>query len=92
MQAPLAVLGFVLGALAWWQSGDAPWLLGALLMIANWPFTPFVIMPVNNRLNAMPPEAAGADSRALIERWGGLQAVRGALGAAAVASFLPASA
>jgi hypothetical protein len=91
MQAPLAVLGFVLGAIAWWQSGHWAWLLGAVLMIANWPWTLLIIMPLNNRLNATPPEAAGAATRALIERWGGLHAVRGLLGAAATASFLVAS-
>jgi hypothetical protein len=38
MQAPLAVLGFVLGLTAWWQTGHLGWVLGALLMVANWPF------------------------------------------------------
>jgi Domain of unknown function (DUF1772) len=28
MQGPLAVLGFVLGLLAWWQTGDWRWPLG----------------------------------------------------------------
>src|ERR1700722_2950390 len=39
MQAPLAVAGFLLGLLAWWQTGIWPWLLGAVIMIANWPYT-----------------------------------------------------
>lgn len=39
MQASLAVLGFVLGLLAWWQTRDWRWLLGAALLIANWPST-----------------------------------------------------
>ena len=43
MQRTLAVAGFLLGALQWWQSGDGLWLLGALLLVANWPFTLFVI-------------------------------------------------
>jgi hypothetical protein len=37
MQAPLAIAGFLLGLLAWWQTGLAAWLLGALVLVANGP-------------------------------------------------------
>ena len=88
MQAPLAILGFLLGIAAWWQSGDLVWAVGALLMLANWPFTFFGIMPTNKRLMATAPEMAGPQSRAMIEEWGSLHAVRTALGFAATAAFL----
>jgi hypothetical protein len=91
MQAPLAIAGFLLGLAAWWQTGHPGWIVGALLMIANWPVTMFAIMPTNNRLMALEPSMAGADSRAMIERWGSLHAVRTALGFAAACSFLWAS-
>ncbi len=91
MQAPLAIAGFLLGLLAWWQSGDFLWVLGGLLMLANWPVTLFAIMPTNNRLMATEPGMAGAESRAMIERWGSLHAVRTALGFAATIVFLWAS-
>ena len=92
MQAPLAVLGFVLGIAAWWQSGHVGWALGALLMVANWPFTFFALMPTNNRLIGLDVAEAGPQSRAMIERWGSLHAVRTALGVAAALVFLFASA
>jgi len=91
MQAPLAIVGFLLGLVAWWQTGHIGWLFGALLMIANWPVTFFAIMPINNRLMAIDPAAAGAESRAMIKRWGSLHAVRTALGFAACLAFLWAS-
>ena len=91
MQASLAILGFLLGLIAWWQTGDWRCLLGALLIVANWPFTIFAILPINKRLMATPPERAGAESRGLIERWAGLHAVRTALGALATLTFLWAS-
>jgi len=88
MQAPLAIIGFVLGVAAWWQTSDWRWLLGALLLVSNWPYTLLGIMPTNNRLMALDPKQAGPESRALVERWGKLHAVRSALGFAATAVFL----
>ena len=82
------LIGFLLGALAWWQSGQWLWLAGAFVLVANWPFTLFVIMPVNNRLMPLDPAAAGPESRALIVHWGRLHAVRSALGCAATLLFL----
>ena len=91
MQAPLALAGFLLGLAAWWQTGHLGWALGALLMLANWPFTFVAIMPTNSRLMATEPATAGPESRALVERWGSLHAVRTALGVAASLAFLWAS-
>jgi hypothetical protein len=87
MQAPLAIVGFVLGAIAWWQTRDWLWLAGAVVVLANWPYTLLGIMPTNNVLMALDPAAAGPQSRRLIEKWAGLHAVRTALGAAATALF-----
>jgi Anthrone oxygenase len=88
MQAPLALLGFALGMLAWWQSSHPGFLVGAIAMIAPWPWTLFAIKPTNDALTATDLERAGAASRALIVRWGALHAVRTALGALASLSFL----
>jgi hypothetical protein len=60
MQASLALASTLFGLLAFWLTRDWRWLLGALLIFANWPYTLLVILPVNKRIEAMSPEAAGA--------------------------------
>ena len=91
MLAPLAIVGFVLGLVAWWLTARAGFLIGALAVIAPWPWTLLVIKPVNDRLVATDPEKAGPSSRALLLKWGRLHAVRTALSAVAAAAFLSAS-
>ena len=91
MQAPLAVVGFLLGLMAWWQTGHAGWMAGGLLMIANWPVTYFAIMPTNNNLMLVEQVTAGPESRAMIVKWGSLHRMRTALGLAASLAFLWAS-
>jgi hypothetical protein len=90
MEAPLAILGFVLGVVAWWLTGQAGFLIGALAMIAPWPWTLLTIKPVNDELVATEADKAGPPSRALLVRWGSLHAVRTALGAIATVAFLAA--
>ena len=86
LQAPAALLGGVLGLIAWWQTTDARWFLGALLMLANWPYTQLVVMPTNRRLRAA--DLAVNDIRPLMRRWGRRHGGRSALGALALAVFL----
>ena len=91
MQAPLALASALLGVVAWWQTGDWRWLLGSAVIVANWPFTFFVIMPINNALLALDRTGGAPRSRDLIEKWGRLHAGRTALGVAATLLFLAAS-
>jgi len=91
MQASLAIVGFLLGVIAWWQSGNWIWLYGAVILIANWPYTLLIIMPTNRQLKATDPPKAGPETRALLEKWAMLHAVRTTLGFAATAIFLFAS-
>ena len=88
MQAPLALVGFALGLTAWWQTRDVLFLAGGVAMLANWPWTILVINPVNAVLMATEPEQAGAQTKALVAKWGRLHAVRTALGFAATSAFL----
>jgi hypothetical protein len=63
MQASLAIVGGLSGLLAYLNTLDWRWLLGAIVLLANWPYTLFVIAPTNNRLMDTPPEAATAETR-----------------------------
>lgn len=88
MQASLALVSTLLGLWAAYLSGNWMWVLGAGLILAPWPWTLLVIMPVNKVLEATPPEQANAQTRALIEKWGVLHAGRSALGLAATLVYL----
>jgi anthrone oxygenase-like protein len=79
MQAPLAIVSFVAGCAAWSLGGGAAWLIAALLIGAVVPFTLIVIKPTNNKLLASGRDLGSADTRALLERWGRLHAVRSLL-------------
>jgi hypothetical protein len=88
LQAGLAVLGGVAGLAAGVMLKDWRWLFGGVVLLANWPVTLVAIMPVNKALMATPPDGAGPQSRAMLERWGRLHDVRSALGTIAVLLFL----
>jgi hypothetical protein len=88
MQAPLALVGFLLGILAWWQTAHPGFMIGAIAMIAPWPWTLIGIKPTNDALLATDPDKAGPQTRALIVRWGAIHGVRTALGALATVAFL----
>ena len=88
MQATLALVGGVLGLAAWWLANDWRFVVGALLILANWPYTLLGIRPTNDQLMAIPNEQADAGARRLIEYWGRLHAVRTALGIAATLAFV----
>jgi hypothetical protein len=88
MQASLALIGFALGAIAWWQTGKPAFMVGALLMLAPWPWTLLALKPTNDALMATDPAKAGPKTRALILNWNRLHGVRTVLGALAVISFL----
>jgi hypothetical protein len=88
MQATLAAVSAALGFVAAWVNRDWRWIVGALLILANWPYTLIGIMPTNNRLKATAESDAGPTSRALLVSWGRLHAVRTVLGIAATLAYL----
>jgi hypothetical protein len=88
MQAPLAILSFIAGCTAWLLGGGSAWIIAALLMGAVVPFTLIVIKPTNDKLLASGRDLASADTRALLERWGRLHAVRSLLSVLATLTML----
>ncbi len=88
MQASLAAVSGALGLLEAWLTHDWHWLIGAVLILANWPYTLMGIMPINRKLEATAIPDAGTATRDLLRRWGRLHAVRTVLGIAATVMFL----
>lgn len=86
MQATLSLLGCGLGVAAFWLSGNWQWLAGAVLLLANWPYTFIGIMPTNRRLEAMREDEASDEALRLMSNWGQLHMVRTGFGM--VASFV----
>jgi hypothetical protein len=52
-----------LGLLAAWGSHDWRWIIGAVLILANWPYTVVGIMPINRKLKAIAVSDAGPTAR-----------------------------
>jgi len=88
MQLPLVVVGGIFGLIAWWQGRQVGFLVGAVLIIANGPWTVLAIMPTNKILMATKLEEAGPNSRSLILKWNRLHAARTSLGGLATIAFL----
>lgn len=84
LQSGLAILGGIAGIIVWYKTGIWLFLAGSVILLANWPFTLLWIMPTNKRLKVIEP---GAESRALLVKWGGLHSVRTVLGSAATLLF-----
>jgi Domain of unknown function (DUF1772) len=88
MQSSLAAASGALGLLTAWLGMDWRWIVGAVLILANWPYTLIGIMPTNHKLKAIAEGDAGPASRAMLETWARLHAVRTVLGCAATAAYL----
>ncbi len=91
MQSNLALVAGAAGLLSFWFVRDVLWLVGAVLIVANWPFTFAFIMPITRRLSGTSIDAAGVEERHAIERWGRLHMVRTCLGFASLAAYTLAS-
>ena len=88
MQASLAIVSLLSGTAAWLLGGGTLWLVGALLIGLVVPFTFVAIMPTNKQLLAPGRDLESSETRALLERWGTLHAVRSVLSFVATLVFI----
>jgi hypothetical protein len=88
MQASLALLCAILAVISYRQANDVRWLIGAIIILASWPYTFFVVVPLNNRLLALSKDKTESNARELIRGWGLLEWGHTLLGLWAAATFL----
>jgi hypothetical protein len=88
MQVSLAVLATLGGVSRWLQGGGSIWLSGAACILAVIPFTFIVILPTNHKLLEPGRDLRSEETRALLEAWGRLHAVRSVLSLIASLLFL----
>jgi hypothetical protein len=88
MQAPLALLSLMTGLCSWLLGGGLGWAIAALLIGAVIPFTFIGIMPTNKKLLAPGRDLSTPETRALLERWAKLHAVRTVLSVAATVLYV----
>lgn len=81
----LSLLSALLGFIAFFSQNDVRWMVGALSIIATWPYWFFIMAPMSARLYAVP---AGVEARQLMRYWGLLEAGLGVISAVAVIFFL----
>jgi hypothetical protein len=87
MLASLALVAAVLGLATYFETQDLRWLIGAIVVIATWPYTFFAMVPMNNRILSLSSSEPGA-ARELVRTWGLLEYGQTAIGLVACAVFL----
>lgn len=88
MQAPLAILGLLSGVGASLLGGGLGWLVAALIIGAVVPITFKIIMPTNQLLLEPGRDLSSSETRALLNRWGSLHALRTVMSLLAFAGFV----
>ena len=85
--AALALISALAGFLAYFESQDVSWAFGALVIVSSWPYTFFVMAPLNNQILSLRGRDVAA-ARVLIRQWGFVESGLAAIGFVAVAVFL----
>lgn len=83
----LALVAAVLGLAGYFESQDVRWLIGAVIIVASWPYTYFAMVPMNNRILAISASEPSA-ARELVRTWGLLEYGQTAIGLVACGAFL----
>jgi len=86
--AGLAALAALFGFIAYRELNDVRWALGALVILASWPYTYLAIVPLNNRILGLIAADGAHEARKVINLWGVLELGLTALGVAAMGVFI----
>jgi len=86
--AGLAAIAALFGFIAYRELNDVRWALGALVILASWPYTYLAIVPLNNRILALIGADAAHEARQVIDLWGKLEIGLTAIGVASIAIFV----
>jgi len=87
LMAGLALIAGILGLAAYFETADVRWAIGALIAVLSWPYTFFVMSPMNDQILTLAPRDVGA-ARALVRQWGLLEFGQTGMGLAATAVFV----
>jgi hypothetical protein len=87
LMAGLALISGILGLASWFESADVRWAIGAVIVISSWPYTFFVMAPMNNQILNLSPRDVGA-ARELVRQWGLLEYGQTGIGLVASAVFM----
>jgi len=85
--AALALMAAIAGFIAYFESQDVRWAFGALIIIASWLYSLFVMAPLDNQIRSLRGGQVAA-ARALVRQWGIVESGLTAIGLAAVVVFL----
>ena len=80
MLASLAVISAISAYVDFARTGDVRWIIGGTVILASWPYSYFVVVPVNIWLCAIPAATARSAVRELMRDWGLLEWGQTAIG------------
>ncbi len=82
-----ALISAVAGFIAFFETQDVRYVLGAVIALSSWLYAFFIMAPLNNQILGLHgPDLAAA--RALVRQWGYVEVGFAAIGVLAVAVFL----
>ena len=70
LQIVLALVGFIAGVLAWYNSSSYLWLVGAIFLISVVPITLLFIKPINDVLLNPENNPESEETKQLLINWG----------------------
>jgi Domain of unknown function (DUF1772) len=83
----LALLAAIAGLIAYFDTQDLRWAVGALVILGSWLYAFFVMSPLDNQVRSLRGGDVGA-ARALVRQWGIVESGLTGIGAVAVLAFL----